>query len=846
VPFKFEKHVGKKAGRALDDPIAIFKSLSRRITHTALRPAQEAALKELHKRTTERDAVLKLPTGTGKSTVGLLYLKWRATEKKRPVVYLCPTKQLVEQALDEAEQLGIQAYHYAANEKQPEPECLSGDAVIVCTYEKLFNAKTTFDRPEVHITPAAIVLDDAHAGVDKIREKFTLRIEDTDTIDGLCKILDAPAKQYAPARWDDLMSGRRGVPSLEIPYWSWREVSAEVRKYLADRADDDKKLMFVWPHLKDVLDWCRCIVSPLGIEIVPSVPPVDRVRAFRETDHRLFMSATLADDSVLVRELGCSVESALRPIAPAGASFGQRLVLVPSLIDRSLDLKWVRAYCAKASKKHSVVVLCSSTHDAKKWEDCGATAVLGDDVAEAVKALRDGTERFVVFANRYDGVDLPDDACRILVLDGLPVGQGIADSHDGSIRGGFQARATHRIEQGMGRAVRSDADYAVVILAGSDLASFAGKPEVREQMSPDARAQIELAYRLPKLVSEDGEAGEPAEVVQSMIKQCLAQESGWRTFYDEQVRSEVSELRTAIEEDRVRLAAAERRAAERAYDGNAPDAVDVLQQATDDYAPREKAKSDGRLARRRAYLMQTIASFMHEFDKGQALQLQDSAHELDRELLRPTSAAKKLRGKPASTDQAAQVLHLYSSFEHANAFIAELDSVRAVLSFESDPSRFEQALKDLAPFLGAHGVRPEEELGEGPDNLFQWPALNLVTEAKNEAEYDAIPKKDAEQLLHSMEWFRAKFPTMKDASVPLLVCRVSKVAKGVLLPKGARVLTPHGLDKLLDATGRFCQALAQKPAAAWSAPGVLKLLKSQGLEQERVLSAFTVEPTAFS
>src|SRR6266851_114290 len=304
APFDFGKHVGKKAATDFTDPLALFQALDRKTSHTTLRPAQEAALRELHARRTRRDVVLKMPTGTGKSTVGLLHLRAKGAELKRPVVYLCPTVQLVQQVLEEAERLGIKAFHYASGQSYPETACMSGEAVIICTYDKLFNARTTFDRDDVGIIPAAIVLDDSHAGVEEVRDAFTITLHNTDLVKAFMKILDGPARSYAPGHWEDLKSQRPGAPSLEIPYWSWRTVISDIRAALTDKAHTDE-LKFVWPHLRDILGWCRCIVAPNGIEIVPSVPPVNTVRPYREAAHRLFMSATLADDAVLVRELGC-------------------------------------------------------------------------------------------------------------------------------------------------------------------------------------------------------------------------------------------------------------------------------------------------------------------------------------------------------------------------------------------------------------------------------------------------------------------------------------------------------------------------------------------------------------
>jgi len=46
--------------------------------------------------------------------------------------------------------------------------------VLICTYDKLFNARNIFTRHDIQ--PSTIVLDDVHAGIDRIRQKFTVQV----------------------------------------------------------------------------------------------------------------------------------------------------------------------------------------------------------------------------------------------------------------------------------------------------------------------------------------------------------------------------------------------------------------------------------------------------------------------------------------------------------------------------------------------------------------------------------------------------------------------------------------------------------------------------------------------
>ena len=297
----FKSLVKKKRTVDVTDLLKLFESLDRQTSHTDLRPAQLQALQTLSSRRKDRDTVLKISTGAGKTTVALLYLQSHMEEKEEPVVYLCPTNQLVEQVQQEAVNLGIEALVYPAGEPHPPVDGTSGKAIILCTYDKLFNAITTFDRSDVYLRPCAMVLDDAHAGVEEVRDAFTLRITGGGLHKNLLSLLGAQCEQFKPGLWQFILKGDP-LRSLEVPFWIWQPLLDETQRLL-DSYSEDKTLIFVWPFLRDILRWCRCVVSGAGIEIVPDVLPVNKSLAYSEAKHRLFMSATLADDSVLVREL---------------------------------------------------------------------------------------------------------------------------------------------------------------------------------------------------------------------------------------------------------------------------------------------------------------------------------------------------------------------------------------------------------------------------------------------------------------------------------------------------------------------------------------------------------------
>lgn len=52
------------------------------------------------------DVALELPTGTGKTLVGLLIAEWNRLNKNERVLYACPTRQLAEQVHAAAYRVG--------------------------------------------------------------------------------------------------------------------------------------------------------------------------------------------------------------------------------------------------------------------------------------------------------------------------------------------------------------------------------------------------------------------------------------------------------------------------------------------------------------------------------------------------------------------------------------------------------------------------------------------------------------------------------------------------------------------------------------------------------------------
>ena len=61
--------------------------------------------------------------------------------------------------------------------------------------------------------------------------------------------------------------------------------------------------MFTWPLIADVLPLCAATVTSRGLEIRPPCPPINMIPAFASARRSVYLTATLADDSILVTDL---------------------------------------------------------------------------------------------------------------------------------------------------------------------------------------------------------------------------------------------------------------------------------------------------------------------------------------------------------------------------------------------------------------------------------------------------------------------------------------------------------------------------------------------------------------
>ena len=117
----------------------------------------------------------------------------------------------------------------------------------------------------------------------------------------------------------------------------------------------------------------------------------------------------------------------------------------------------------------------------------------GADLEHQKRQFVQTDEAVAVVANRYDGIDLPDDDCRLLFVEGLPRTFNLQERFLMTRMGAnmlFNERIQTRVFQAVGRCTRGLNDYSAVVVTGENLASYLTDRRRRAYFHPEIQAEL--------------------------------------------------------------------------------------------------------------------------------------------------------------------------------------------------------------------------------------------------------------------------------------------------------------------------------------------------------------------
>jgi len=495
-------------------------------------------------------------------------------------------------------------------------------------------------------------------------------------------------------------------------------------------------------------------------------------------------------------------ESVTNPLSSGDVEYsGERLILLPSLVDPTLERKVVISWIKTLAEKYGtfgVVAITPSFNQADAWESGGALVTHVGSIYASIDGLKaqistGNANNVLVLVNEYDGVDLPDSTCRILVLDSLPSYRTLMDRYLEEMRpnaGIIRRKRAQRVEQGMGRAIRGSSDWCIVVITGNKITNFLSDKSKRAFLSKEAQLQIEIG---DKLAQEMKEEGGQLPVITELINQCLRRDEGWKQYY----KAEMSTLEQDVpQKEHLTRAMAERTAELLSRQRQYKQAAETIQKILDEADPNDKG-----------WLQQLRATYLYPIDQGSSMDIQVKAHSENISLFRPPTGITYTKMTATGTRE-SRIFNWIKERGEYNVAILELKEIMSNLLWSSSYNKFEHGINKLGETLGFIPERPEKECGVGPDNLWHIQGKKYwLIECKNEVRVDRteISKSEAGQLLNSIGWFKETHET--DEGLPIIIHPAHQLASDAFVTDAFWVIGREELKKIRECTLKFYNSL---------------------------------------
>ncbi|MCM3162568.1 DEAD/DEAH box helicase family protein [Metabacillus litoralis] len=772
----------------------------------------------------EKNTIIKMNTGSGKTVIGLLILQSYLNDGKGPAVYVVPDNYLIDQIIREATDLGIKV---TKNPKDIDFE--TGEAILIINIHKILNGRSTFGVNEIKKNIGCLIVDDAHACMKIAKSQFAISIPRSNPLYGeLFETFKDSIKHQSESKLLELKDGDRGVQQL-IPFWEWQNKASDVRRLLHEQRDNNddnnSSLFYNWALLKDNLNLADCIFSSDEIVINLDFIPVEVIPSFNDCPRRVFMSATIEDDTVLVSHFNIDSTEITESITPEKANdIGERLIVIPQEINPKITDEELKNYFKQLSQHKNVVILVPSEYRSKYWEDVATVIVKSqNELNQTTNRLKSSHLGLVVLINRYDGIDLPRNACQVLVLDGLPdVRSEFEKFEEVALRDINESLIDkiQRIEQGMGRGVRSKEDYCVVFLMGNSLVKTLYAPDAKNAFTEATKKQLDLSRNINKQI-----ANGTLEEIDATIKYCLNRDANWIKLHNASILK-VKYDSTVSFNNNILL---QKRAFDLAKSRNYETAVNTLQPLINSSTNKYKG-----------YLKYKLAKYNNFYNNVTAQELVISAKNLNNHIPYPISGITYTKLQFNNVSQVDKIVRFNTTkYIDTNEYILGFKAIVDKLHFNDfSANNFEQAIKDLGEHLGFISQRPENDFNKGPDNLWATGENSaIVIECKNEAVTECISKKYCNQLNGSLIWFETHYPLISKVT-PIMIHPYNKFEYAASPHPSVRIINKEKLEELRTNLGAF---LTQVASCNYDMGTVAVLLKRFNLEHDLFLNQYTVK-----
>ncbi len=383
----------------------------------------------------------------------------------------------------------------------------------------------------------------------------------------------------------------------------------------------------------------------------------------------------------------------------------------------------------------------------------------------------------------------------------------------------------------MGRGVRSNSDYCVIVFMGNNLADVIINQNGVDFFSNATKKQYELSKKLWDQLMETSPTPTIDEIF-DLANHVISRDKDWVAASKSALSSVKYEKKICIN----RVALSKRKAFEMESAERYEDAFSIIE--------AEKNANPVISDKEKAILLQLMAEYRNFSNPERAQEIQCAAYKLNNMISKPIHGIQQYNFLNYTGTQSLNILEYTMDKKLSpNSFIIRVQSILDKLNFSEDTAHpFENALDELAFVIGFVGSRTENE--GGPDNLWSvGDSKYFVIECKNGVNKDisTISKKDCEQLLSSIQWFENNYNKHGCTCVPILIHRSVEFEKHASPNPNMRIMTEQLLEKLKSAVSKFSACIAQ-PEIWGDAQKIQKIINQSCLDSDSIIKEYTISP----
>ncbi|MCZ2766920.1 DEAD/DEAH box helicase family protein [Lacticaseibacillus paracasei] len=430
-----------------------------------------------------RDVAIELPTGSGKTLVGLIIGEYRRRKRGEQVVFVCTNNILVDQVCTQAiKKYGIRVLKFTGTQSEYSTSdmhvFLRNEAIAVTNYSSVFNNNSFFSDVDTFI------FDDIHGADNYIASPWTFTINRFLDGEGSNEQVNVVYDQIM-----DLLSTTESSPEIKKSLVDDPEVENsvnsvslfELQKFwnaISEIVESNRDLIkdskYAWSNIKEHLGACNLFYDKKSITIKPLYSPTLTLENIRQTKQRIYLSATFGHTEQTSRTIGVSDKiDYIKLDSNREPTGGRHYLLFPIINNQNENQieKYANLLTEVIPIKTKAVILTKNNRDRDLFNALLPNSFKKFDISR-IQDFYNSEDGIIVLSNRYDGLDFEEDLSHLLVLSDIALATNLQERF---LSSRINARILYieqiqtRIIQAIGRASRSEQDYSVVIILGTDL-----------------------------------------------------------------------------------------------------------------------------------------------------------------------------------------------------------------------------------------------------------------------------------------------------------------------------------------------------------------------------------------